>query len=114
MAITAKHTVNVKSATKEITVILEGDFDEPATQSFLNDFNAEMGKIDPSEYGILFDASKFSVMKQDMIPVLEGCFRLYKGLNFKTIKMILGNPILNMQVNRVAKLAQLDNFTIIG
>jgi spore coat polysaccharide biosynthesis protein SpsF (cytidylyltransferase family) len=49
-----------------------------------------------------------------MIPTLEGCFKLYKALNFKEIKMILGNPILNMQVNRVAKMSGLDKFSIIG
>lgn len=114
MANEAKHTINVKNETKEIVVILEGTFNEQTTQSFVKDFNSEMGKIVPSAYEILFDASKFNVMKQEMIPMLEGCFKLYKTLNFREIKMILGNPILNMQVNRVARIAGLDNFSIIG
>lgn len=114
MANEAKHTVNVKNGTKEIVVILEGIFDEQATQKFVQDFNIEMRKIDPSAYEILFDASKFNVMKQEMIPLLEGCFKLYKTLNFREIKMILGSPILNLQVNRVARIAGLDNFSIVG
>jgi hypothetical protein len=109
-----KHTIDVKKGTKEITIILEGAFDEQATQAFVNDFKAEMGKINPSEYVITFDASNFNVLKQEMIPVLEGCFKLYKELNFKEIKMILGTPVLNMQVNRVARMAGLDNFSIVG
>ncbi len=114
MADTAKHTIDVKSSTKEITVILEGAFEEQDTQIFVKDFNNEMGKINPSEYEILFDASRFKVLKQEMIPVLESCFKIYKALDFKKIKMILGNPILNMQVNRVARMAELHDFSIIG
>jgi hypothetical protein len=114
VAETAKHTIDVKNGTKEITVILEGSFEDQDTQMFIKDFNNEMGKINPSEYEILFDASKFKVIKQEMIPTLEGCFKLYKALNFRKINMILGNPILNMQVNRVARMAELHDFSIVG
>lgn len=46
--------------------------------------------------------------------MLEGCFQLYKNDGFKKVILrIASNPILKLQLNRVARSVKLDNCEII-
>ncbi|MNV61571.1 hypothetical protein D3C71_1540830 [compost metagenome] len=61
----------------------------------------------------MLDCTGLNVSSPDVLPMLEQCFILYKDSGFKkVIFTIKSNPILKMQLARVARSTKLENYEI--
>lgn len=99
-----------KKQAEKVLVITVGGFMKPdEAEAFLKEYEENVNSIKPSEYNLIIDSTDLSVSKQDMLPVLEGCFNLYMSNGFKTILMI--NPSSVIAKSQMQKLAQSISYT---
>lgn len=104
-----KHEISLDKANKELKVKVWGMFEPEDATSFLVDFKKTVSTIQPSEFVLSFDTGELKVSKQEMMPMLEGCFKMYKDLAFRKVSIgTKDNTILKMQLNRIAKKIELD------
>ncbi|HEX3039289.1 MAG TPA: hypothetical protein VHP54_03230 [Caproiciproducens sp.] len=106
-------TYNITHGINVLKVELSGKFDVESKSRFLQDFQSEVAKIQPSNTELQFSAGNFQILAADSQNGLIACFELYQKIGFKKITMNLGNnAILGMQVKRLAAEAGLKNFEI--
>ena len=108
----ANYNISVNRPEKRLDIVCTGIVGGNDVKDFVDSFNKAVSTITPADYILNFDTSNFSVISQDMIPGIQGCFEMYQKLHFKKIRIKLNqsNPILKMQIDRVAKIAGLDNY----
>lgn len=108
------YNFNVNRATKKFDVKVEGSFSQTDALNFINDYNAHTGTINPAEYIIDLDCTELNVTGQDVIPMLEQCYKMYKESGFSNVIFkIKSNPILKMQLGRVARSTGLKEYEIV-
>lgn len=99
-----KHEISLNKANKELKVKVWGMFESEDAANFIADFKETVSTIQPSETALSFDTTELKVSKQEMMPMLEGCFNMYKDFGFQKVSIETeNNAILKMQLNRVAK-----------
>ncbi|MFT8323222.1 MAG: hypothetical protein ABF649_20350 [Bacillus sp. (in: firmicutes)] len=96
-------------AKKELFIKVSGFIKESEGEAFLTEYQQHMKQITPSAYTLIIDSTNLSVSKADMLPVLEGCFKLYMSNGFKRILMI--NPKSVIAKSQMQKLAKSINYT---
>ncbi|MGG4470143.1 hypothetical protein ABER68_19050 [Paenibacillus alvei] len=102
-------TFEKKEATKELFITVSGFMKEEDGQSFLTEYNKHVKSIVPATYTLVIDSTNLAASKPDMLPVLEGCFKLYMSNGFKKIIMI--NPSSAISKMQMKKLAASINYT---
>jgi len=109
-----KHIIKLDTTKKNLSVKLIGKFGNDDVGSFVQAFTNTVKLIKPAECTLTFDAKELQVSQQEMLPMLENCFGLYKSIGFKKIYMNMGdNVVLKMQVNRIARKSGLTNCEVI-
>ncbi|ABR36143.1 MULTISPECIES: hypothetical protein [Clostridium] len=99
-----KYQLSLDKAKKEINIRIWGMFEPNDANSFVEDFRKELSPIQTSEYVLNFDARELNVSRQEMLPMLEGCFQMYKACKFvKVIANVGSNITLKMQLSRISR-----------
>jgi hypothetical protein len=104
-----KYDISLDTIDKTLNVKIGGMFDQSDAESFIKDFTGILATIKAIDFDLVFDASELSVSKPEMLPMLEGCFKMYKDIGFKKVVANVGSNItLKMQLGRIARTAGLD------
>lgn len=81
-----------------------GIFDENDVKRFISAYKSNISKIDTSNATLFFDATDLKILAADMVPMMEGCFTMYKTDNFKKVQCrINGSAVFKMQLKRIAR-----------
>lgn len=108
------YRMQVNSESKTFEVQVEGSFSQQDAMSFIAEYDKEVAAFPAREYVINLDCTTLNVSTPDVLPMLEQCYLLYKQTGFaKVVFTIQKNPILKMQLNRVARTTGLENYDII-
>lgn len=106
--------VQLDQANKVVKASVEGSFSPEEGAASIEAYKKAISGISVPEYVIEIDCTKLNVSKPETLPLLEGCFQLYKNDGFnKVVLHIAKNPILKMQLSRVARTVQLTSYDII-
>lgn len=106
--------IQVDDANKVFHAEVEGTFSPEDGMKSIEAYQSSIAKIFVPDYVIDIDCTKLNVSAPDALPILEGCFQLYKKDGFKRVTLkIAKNPILKMQLSRIARAVQLDNLEIL-
>lgn len=106
--------IKVDQGAKIFYAEVEGSFSPEDGVSAIDGYQKAVSAISAPEYVIDIDCTKLNVSAPEALPMLEGCFELYKKDGFnKVVLRIAQNPILKMQLSRVARTVKLDSFEII-
>ncbi|MBU3204407.1 hypothetical protein [Clostridium algidicarnis] len=112
-----KFSFKRNDTTKVLEIFTEGVFTPEDGAEYVKSYKAEVAKITPGEYTLKFDCSNLELNRPEVLPILQGCFEMYKVNNFKKIIATVGNSknsvILKMQIGRLARTVGLDNIEII-
>ncbi|WP_035284125.1 MULTISPECIES: hypothetical protein [unclassified Clostridium] len=99
-----KYQMSVDKGKKEMNIRVWGMFEASDANSFIEDFKKELSSIQTSEFILAFDAKDLNVSKPEMLPMLEGCFKMYKECNFKKVTAKVENNVtLKMQLSRIGR-----------
>lgn len=108
------YTIQVNSTQNAVNMEVGGSYTPEKVEQFLKDYHNKIDPIPASQYELHFDCRSLNIVTQDMVPHLQGCLELYKTSGFKKVVVeIVKNPIIKMQLNRIAKNAGLDSFEVI-
>lgn len=100
----SKYDITWDNEKKAIVMEVRGFFKPEDGESFIKDYNSMIAKVNPSEYTLVVDPEDLKTSSQDMIPVLKGCFELYKSSGFKEVLMVTPtSAISTMQLKNIQK-----------
>ncbi|MEK5436360.1 hypothetical protein BSK65_11740 [Paenibacillus odorifer] len=100
---------------KVINIELEGTFSEEDGLKSIQAYQQTINPITPADYELQIDCRKLNVTAPDVVPLLEGCFVMFKNDGFVKVNLTLeNNPILKMQLARLGRKAGLENIEIIS
>ena len=100
--------------TQALKVKVEGAMSQEDAGRFIQEYNDQVSKFDPTQYEIILDCTTLNVSSPDVLPMLEQCYIMYKESGFKKVVFTIAkNPILKMQLGRVARTTKLDNYEIV-
>ncbi|MBN2982507.1 hypothetical protein [Cohnella algarum] len=106
--------IEMDHANKVMKAEVEGTFTPEDGMKSVEAYQQSISAISVPEYDIEIDCTKLNVSAPDALPILEGCFQMYKRDGFKKVTLRLAkNPILKMQLSRIARSVQLANWEII-
>lgn len=106
--------IKIDQASKVFYAEVEGSFSQEDGAKAIEGYQQAVSGISVPEYTIDIDCTNLNVTAPEALPMLEGCFGLYKKDGFKAVKLTIAqNPILKMQLARVARNVKLDSFEII-
>lgn len=99
-----KYELALNKTMKEITVRVWGIYRPDDAKDFVEDFTKIVSTIQTSQFVLSFDATQLKVSTQGMIPMLEGCFKMYQDLGFKkVVAKVENNVTLKMQLKRIGR-----------
>jgi len=99
-----KHEMSFDKAKKEVQVRIWGMFGPEDANGFVEDFKKILSTINASEFVLYLDSKELNVSKPEMLPMLEGCLKMYKDCDFKkVIAKVDGNVTLKMQLSRLSR-----------
>lgn len=99
-----KYEMSLERTNKKINIRLGGMFEPDDANSFVKEFKGMLSTITAPEYFLYFDAKELKVSTPEMVPMLEGCFKMYKEIGFKRVAIkVENNPTLRMQLSRLAR-----------
>jgi len=97
-----------------LKVMVEGAMTQEDAGRFIQEYNEHVSKFDPSKYEIALDCTGLNVSSPDVLPMLEQCYIMYKESGFKKVVFTIAkNPVLKMQLGRVARTTKLENYEIV-
>ncbi|MGN7455963.1 hypothetical protein ACTHPH_14230 [Paenibacillus pasadenensis] len=106
--------INVDRTNQVFHAVVEGTFTPEEGMASVQAYQKEIATIAVPEYEIHIDCTELNVSSPSALPILEGCFQMYKQDGFKKVVLTLArNPILKMQLGRVARTVGLENCEII-
>ena len=75
---------------KEKTFVIEvwGVYQEADAEAFMEEYNKQVNMINPANYRLIVDSVELKTSKQDMLPMLKQCLKMYKNEGFKEIVMV--------------------------
>ncbi|WP_229696076.1 hypothetical protein [Paenibacillus albidus] len=110
-----KFVLKTDTAKKVINIELDGTFSEEDGVKSIQAYQQTINPINPADYELQIDCRKLNVTAPDVVPLLEGCFVMFKSDGFVRVNLTLeNNPILKMQLARLGRKAGLDNLEIIS
>ncbi|MBT2290821.1 hypothetical protein J7E73_17110 [Paenibacillus albidus] len=110
-----KFVLKTDTAKKVINIELDGTFTEEDGVKSIQAYQQTINPINPADYELQIDCRKLNVTAPDVVPLLEGCFVMFKSDGFVRVNLTLeNNPILKMQLARLGRKAGLDNLEIIS
>lgn len=108
------YNMNVNQSKKVYEGKIEGTFSSEDGLNFISSYNKDLSTFNPKEYTISFDCTELNVSTPDVTAILEQCYIMYKKSGFKKVTFkIKNNPILKMQLNRLAKKTGLENSEVL-
>ena len=111
---TGSFTITVNRIKKSVDMVIRGTFTPEKAQEFVADYQKKVSGVNASEYTLRLDCLDLNVVTQAMIPDLENCYRLYHSSGFnKVVFEIKKNPIIKMQLSRIARTTGLANAEIV-
>jgi len=106
--------IQIDQAKKIFHAEVEGTFSPEDGMKSVEAYQASVATISALDYEIEIDCTKLNVSAPDTLPILEACFKMYKNDGFKKVTLRLAkNPILKMQLARVARGVELNNLELI-
>jgi hypothetical protein len=106
--------INVDKNAKIFYAEVEGTFSPEDGMKSLNAYKEAVAAINIPEFSIDIDCTKLNVSAPDSLPLLEANFQLFKNDGFNSVTFrIAKNPILKMQLSRVARTVQMEKYQII-
>jgi len=110
---TYKITKNVSVKKVEVTV---GDqMSLPEAERFATEFQQTAASVDANNFELHVDCAGMKVLNQEIAGALEGAMELYLQAAFKKVIFVVQNdPILKMQLSRIARRAGLTNAEVIN
>jgi hypothetical protein len=109
-----KFSITIDRVRKTLYAEAQGTFSPNDAGAFVQEYTKLVGQINPQEYTLNFDSTKLRVSSTDMVPLLTACLELYKKDDFKKIIFdCTANATLKLQINRLSKLVELQNYEII-
>ncbi|QWU14920.1 hypothetical protein [Paenibacillus sophorae] len=110
-----KFILKTDSAKKVIDIELEGTFTEEDGLKSIQAYKETISAITPADYQLQIDCRKLNVTAPEVVPLLEGCFIMFKSDGFVRVNLTLeNNPVLKMQLSRLGRKAGLENLEIIS
>lgn len=94
---------------KKLIISVWGFYNEKIAKDFMSAYNKEILSIRPKEYILIVDPTDLVTSRQEMLPILQGCFRFYMKDGFKKIYMI--SPKSATSDMQLKKIAKQTNFT---
>ncbi|MCM3440061.1 hypothetical protein AB3Z07_21430 [Metabacillus halosaccharovorans] len=108
------YEIKVNHGAKTVEMYIGGTFTPTDVQNFVSDYQKEVSAINAPVYTLEIDCSYMDLLKQEMIPSLENSYKMYKESGFKkVIFKIKQNPVLKLQLNRLARNTGLTNAEVI-
>lgn len=105
-----KYNIDIKSSVKTVEIETDGFFSAEEGKKYIQDYNSTLKKVTPSQYSLVVDASKQSVVSQDVREILTDAMKLYSSSGFKTVTVKTGNnSVLKMQCSSIVRS---NNFNI--
>lgn len=115
MEMAGSYSIKVNQAQQTIDMEVKGSFTPEQAEAFHRDYTTKVGSIEPGKYTLNVDCTSMNIITQDMVPKLEHSFGLYKESAFnKIVFSIKENPIVKMQLNRIARNAGLTNAEVVN
>ena len=110
---TGAYEIKVATLKKEVQILLEGNFTEQQAGEFIADYNAIVEKITAKDFVLRIDCRDLKLVTAELQPSLEACYLLYKSSGFQSVIFEIDtNPVLKMQLARIARKVGLDTATI--
>lgn len=104
-----KYEMSLERINKNVNIKIGGLFEPDDANRFVEDLTTLISTIKAPEYILCFDAKELKVSKKEMLPMLEGCFEMYKEIGFKKVTIKTENNVtLKMQLSRLAGNVGLD------
>ncbi|WP_379131254.1 hypothetical protein [Paenibacillus sp. sgz500958] len=102
------------AADRKFNVMVEGSMSQEDAGRFIQQYNEHVSKFDATQYEIVLDCTGLNVSSPDVLPMLEACYVMYKESGFKKVVFTIAkNPVLKMQLGRVARSTKLENYEIL-
>lgn len=93
---------------------VKGSFTNEDVINFVNDYQAKVNSINAKDFTLEVDCTTMDILTKDMVPSLENSFKMYNESGFnKVVFSIVKNPVLKMQLGRIAKNAGLTNSEVV-
>lgn len=111
---TGSFTIKVNQAKKSVDMVIRGSFTPQKAVEFVNDYQTKVTSVEAKDFTLKLDCSDLNVVTPAMIPDLENCYRMYGSSGFgKVLFEIKKNPIIKMQLSRIARTTGLTNVEIV-
>ncbi len=108
------YEIKVNRGAKIVEMYIGGTFTATDVQNFVADYKKEISAISAKEFTLEIDCTYMDLLKQEMIPSLENSYKMYKESGFnKVVFKIKQNPVLKLQLNRLARNTGLTNAEVI-
>ncbi|WP_251548817.1 hypothetical protein [Neobacillus muris] len=109
-----KYSIKVNTAKKAVDMNVNGTFTTEDVQNFVRDYQATVDSIEAGSFTLEVDCTNMDILTQDMVPSLENSYKMYKESGFKRVNFsIKKNPVLKMQLTRIARNTGLTNAQVI-
>lgn len=111
---TGSFSITVNRFKKTVDMVIRGSFTPEKTQEFVAVYQKKVASVNASDYTLRLDCLDLNVVTPAMIPDLENCYRLYDSSGFKKVLFeIKKNPVIKMQLRRIARTTGLANAEIV-
>ncbi|MDP4182998.1 MAG: hypothetical protein Q8942_18165 [Bacillota bacterium] len=95
-------------------ITVSGFIKEDEANSFISEYNLYVKKINPSQTDLILDGKNLATSAQNMLPILEGCLKMYIKDNFRKIFLTkFESTITMMQIKKLNASQFLDRIIMI-
>lgn len=109
------YSIGINRERNEMNIYVEGTLTPTEVEGFQKEYQQHLMSINASEFVIMADAKHLHIVSQEMVPMMEACFKLYQSSGFKEVIInVSENRILKMQLSRIARDAKATNITIVN
>lgn len=98
----ALYDFKVQTDKKVFYISFHGFFTLEKAEPFPEEFENTLRPIHPQEYSLVLDTADLAVLRPEILPLLEECYKLYMSKNFKKIIIVnSANVAGRSQIKRV-------------
>lgn len=109
------YEIKLDQTEKTMTIAFKGSASDDDVMAFMDEYKKTLQHIKASEFTLQVDCTNMDLVPRDMIPKLESAYTMYKEAGFKKVVFqIKDNPVLSMQLKRIAKNIGLTNSEVIA
>ena len=110
----SKFEFKTNTVLNSMNIVVRGSYTQEDARDFISEYQKQIKSINPPKFDLVVDCLELNVSKSDVVPMLQGCFEMYKKDGFKKIQCkITNNVTLKMQANRLARTVGLENFEVL-